>query len=1343
MPVDISWYQEAERRGLINKLSQEQQDWWAEAKRRGLTGQSSSYGETQPQAESPGIIEGSIDTAKNAFAFGQGSRMAGLENTGIGKVSKMLNVINPKGAIDAIKSLTKEDFDPSNWGRQYEEGKRDFEQKQQAFKEEHPVASGIAEVGGTLAGLAIPAGAIGGTVRGVVAGTRGARALGGAGRIGARIAGEATAFGTYEGIRGGFGEGRADVGEAIKGFEKGSVLGLAFGIIGGAVQAAETPLINWASKSLGQKVAEGVVKSAGLATEGVTIGAAPSLLEGETPTAKDIGTGLAFVAGGRALAKGLSKAGEGVRKLATEYSEEELQNLKQRAEQFQKAEGEVKTATENLQQAEVENQRLQGQLKDVIKTAEGEEKAQLQKTLQDAQKTEDWYRAELDKAQSNYVSLQEQQAIKGVKKTAITPSEEQVQELIKFDKNLDENKARIIARDMNKREAFKQATEAPKTFRQKVRDFVENVRTEFNIVRPLERIEENFKRITGDALDYAKRASVTLYKLANGGEFEAMSRPVVDAIKESLKENPTAMDGYKAYSQAKKAIQFGKGTAEDLEIVNAFKNDKAVLRIDESVRKMNQEILDGLYDAGRIDDATYNQWKKNDYYVPSRIVKEYVGDNAVISRELDAFTKKYEGTGLLYEDSAVASLIQGKSLHRFSEMNKAKQQLVEAGRKTGDITLYDSGLDYKGGPINFNRNNQILVWEKGKPQIWNVPEKVAKYFNPEPMREPGRFTKTLGTFMNLYKGGTTATSLGFSYSNLFRDVQQAVIGSKYGGYIGVDTIRNSAKELAEGTKLAQWFRKEQGGKTILTSEQIKSLGADSIRDAAEALANAETAFRPGTQRDLLANMFTATLPKYTSKLKNVTGKSGRKALEVFTYAGQLGEETTRFSVFKSVLEGRARNKAELNMWLREPNKIPKSVLAEAGNEAREVTLNFNKQMAPWVESANRYFLPYFKPSILGAMRGFEVLTNPEISKRAWRTVMNIGILQGLISGRIGSEEDLKKLEAVNNKIAGKTFLLQDKTGRLYTFPMSQEFGPLAKIFAGATEAIYRGVKGKPREDILREIGTAAKEELANIIPVGGYISPSNMVIQPAKPFVEQAINKELYTGVPIEPEYLKNLPPSMRYTQSTSKTLISLANWASNHGVEISPMRMQHLAKSTVSSTGKELLALSDTALATLISTDLRPRQDMENNPLVRRFMADIYAPYSQISEDARKIVDDNKPGYTAIEKKEIDEESPRGKRYLKQAYIYESIKEYADEMNNIYKERKELLEDLRYTGEDNRLKYENGEWSREKLLRENDKAMMEAEGALTYYKEELRELELAIIEEAKLAEKEYKKTQK
>ena len=56
MPIDIEWYQEAERRGLLDRLSKEQQDWWAEAKRRGLSGEQSKQSieeESTPNTTQP------------------------------------------------------------------------------------------------------------------------------------------------------------------------------------------------------------------------------------------------------------------------------------------------------------------------------------------------------------------------------------------------------------------------------------------------------------------------------------------------------------------------------------------------------------------------------------------------------------------------------------------------------------------------------------------------------------------------------------------------------------------------------------------------------------------------------------------------------------------------------------------------------------------------------------------------------------------------------------------------------------------------------------------------------------------------------------------------------------------------------------------------------------------------------------------------------------------------------------------------------------------------------------------------------------------------------------------
>ena len=206
---------------------------------------------------------------------------------------------------------------------------------------------------------------------------------------------------------------------------------------------------------------------------------------------------------------------------------------------------------------------------------------------------------------------------------------------------------------------------------------------------------------------------------------------------------------------------------------------------------------------------------------------------------------------------------------------------------------------------------------------------------------------------------------------------------------------------------------------------------------------------------------------------------------------------------------------------------------------------------------------------------------------------------------------------------------------------------------------------------------------------------------------------------------------------------MKLAEVASKFGAEVSPMKMQHIVKGTISSTGKEALALSDNILATLMSTDLRPKQELQNNPLIRRFMVDMYAPYNQYSLDVREIIDNNRQGYNSIEKGKIDPDTQRGKKYGEQYYVYDSIKSYADELTQLYKERKQMLEDLRAWGEYNRVQYETGKWSKDKLLSENDRAMREAEGALTYYKDYQRQLEMAIIQTAKQAKEDYKKAPK
>ena len=1425
--------------------------------------------------KSPGVVKGMGETAANAFAMGQGSRLAGLANTGIGKIAT--RVFNPIQALvsgEMFRPLTQEELDPRNFKAQYEQGKQAAEQELETFKEEHPAAATIADVGGTIGSIAVGGGLARGGVSaamGVNRMARATKALGKAGTLAARALGEGVTFGTYEGVRSGFGDGRSDVREAGKGFIRGGALGVGLGVVGGAMGAVEPTLVAKAQQlGANPMTSKLLAASLGSTAEGATLGGLPAVLEDRAPTQDEFKQGVLFALGARGAAKGLSAAGSGVRKFVNEPTSMQIQEAKERAAEIKSAESKVKRAegrlmgiereraaikreekeareyiseisNENsrkglmpakdiekelyplvqkgdaaLNSSELElkqglNARLQehidkaenaitdlakrygwkperrvprsegrsrylyftknGVRKEIRISAHDTDKTNLgfynlrnsdrknlieierylnrggKPTLKEISKTADWYAGELAKADTELETVISGKTTKEIKPEQITPTTKEIDAYMKShasNPNITREKAAVAITQAKKSILLRGAKEELLPLRERFlrasKNIASKVIRQFNVSRPLEESIIKAEKATGSKIKHVDNPVTTVEKLNTGGEQEELLQPLTDTVYGVEKKYPGSLEGARAYLDAAKRIQFAKAAGRVPEkqltdIVNLYKDDAPVQQIVEKVRDLNARSLDRIYESGRLDTQKYNELKKNDAYVPSWLEKYDEAGEQIVANNKERYLKEYTGSGELYQNPVITSMQQAKQIDSFAELQKAKKQYIAIAKNTGDAVKIPSKTEYKGGEVKFNKKNQIVVWEEGQPQVWNVPEDVATFFNPKPFREEGPVLKTLKTFQNMFKGGTTAASLGFSYSNIFRDVQPAAMASKYGAYVDVPMMRESAHELMTGAPITKALFKEYGGKTLLKQEQITMLNKDSVKDVENLMKASSSAFKEGTPQNILANAFNTALPKYAKKAANMATKSGKKALEAMTYAGNLGEETTRLSVFKSVLKGRAKNEAQYQLWIKNPNSIPKDVLAEAGYEAREVTLNFTRKMAPWVEFSNKYLLPYFKPSILGAMRGFEALTNPEISQRAWRAIINLGVLQGLINSKLGSKEELEKYEAVNNDMAAKNFVITGKYGRVYLLPLSQEFGPLSKLFGLATESIARYAKGnKQRSDMWREAGAASLEELQNLVPAAGYIAtPSNWVFtQPLKVGVEEAMGKDLYSGTPIEPEYLKQLPRSLRYSASTSRTMIELAKLASKFGVEISPLRMQHIVKGSLSSTGKEWLSLSDYALSTLVGADLRPKQDIENNPLIRRFVANIYAPYSQTSLDARKIIEENQEGYNAIKKGLVTQGDANYNRYLKQANKYASIKGAADELNKVYSNRKKVLQALQEDGVKNRLEYQQGKITKDELLRKNDKAISKHQATLEMLKEQQRMLENIIIEDSR-----------
>jgi hypothetical protein len=83
-----------------------------------------------------------------------------------------------------------------------------------------------------------------------------------------------------------------------------------------------------------------------------------------------------------------------------------------------------------------------------------------------------------------------------------------------------------------------------------------------------------------------------------------------------------------------------------------------------------------------------------------------------------------------------------------------------------------------------------------------------------------------------------------------------------------------------------------------------------------------------------------------------------------------------------------------------------------------------------------------------------------------------------------------------------------------------------------------------------------------------FQSPEDLTLAPARAIVEQAIGRELFTGREIEPKWMEELPPELRYTRRTLPAFVWLGRVT-----HISPERLQTLAESIFPAT-RELVSL-------------------------------------------------------------------------------------------------------------------------------------------------------------------------
>lgn len=1324
MPSELEWYREVERRGLLNKLSQDKQDWWNEVKRRGLDKQEPSTEETTSTEQEPkqtteeysgpNALQGTARSFATRATAGLAPYIAGATEVGARSFGNLV-----AGLLDVNPSQLRKAFVPtfSEIKEAYKGGKEEYISSQKEFKEERPKLAAAGEFAGEITGLvaAAPVGGVAGAgAKALQLGSRarllGApRVLSSAIRSGApRVASAAGTFSAYRGV-----EGLANEGEGLSPAQattealKGSLEGTAYSMItGGTYAMLESPLLTKAAEMTGilGKITRTGIRAGAATAEGAAVATVASeISRGELPTKEEVAGGALAVGGIRAVGGAWQGARRSIGKLA-DYTPSEKAEMARRSE-------EIDIAKQKADEA------LAEEIGFTRETRALEQQGASREAIKEAQANEDWaaaYRSEADK--------QLEQTLRGkprVQKIVLPESNEQIVSTIKKESGgkISDDVANVLANGRQKKVAMAQTIESNKD--------------KLGTVERVRRFIGKGLRKIGDTLDrYAPlertggNSAFILRQRDRGGETSVRQKKLVDSLEIAQKEDKLFVEKLDNYLEAKKNTDMLPKEIDNLKAknkdgklddiianqerklldsqnrVNAFEaNEPRVIEEAKKHWEYAQEQLDKLYSEGRLSEDFYNKLKGNPHYIHSEAILDDVSDGLsatehdILNKQtgLNSAFKKYGAYEGMRGNMLISNLAQGKKIDYMINTQRSMKSWLERALKNGEAQPAKGFENLKEGqyPKGYNPEHQIFVWKDGKANVYDVPTNVAKAYN-HIRRDEGNILRFLRLSNNTFKLGTTGIATGFAAMNFVRDIQSVMAGSRSGQFFRPSYVKRAAElygPTSNNLTTAQKKLKDEIDKKLGPTFSLADTQMQINRDEISRIDRMLQAQNNANEEGSFAKTAMSLLMKGLSTLKAPAEKTFQSGAKALSALGNWSEKIGRATVFQTELRKFAGSEAVFNRWI-ETGNIPKYALDGAGKAMNEVTLDFNRKMAPLIDDLNRYALPYFKPSLLGAQRLDKVLSDPEIAPIAWRWISNVGALQALINSEIDDKKREKLQSQFNTEMAAKNLAFVDNKGNIQMIPANQEFGPWYKLASIPAELLLNKIKDrKQREDIQDEVTSAIKELSANAIPGGYLFNASNFVPTPiGKMIYEEWTNMDSYSKTPIETSSMLRKEKEERFSATTPKVYRLMSKYLKVGNLQSSPKVWEHRAKKIGSTFAKEMADLGDVVLDyfNIGADEWNLPKRIEEGALLGRFYNRDYTAYARNVQKYDEEVKPLEQAYNSIQKGgKVGNEEQK-----KKARLYQSIRGMEQQRANLISANQNILSNLRREGQKKYVEY-------------------------------------------------------
>jgi len=650
---------------------------------------------------------------------------------------------------------------------------------------------------------------------------------------------------------------------------------------------------------------------------------------------------------------------------------------------------------------------------------------------------------------------------------------------------------------------------------------------------------------------------------------------------------PKMMKEWDVYAKSKRAIERdAKGLETGVDIpsarqaVNAL--EKKHGKVFQDYLKFQESVLDYMVDSGMTSKNTAVAFREaSKDYVPFARDIETNATGAFSSNIMNPYKAFKGGTQKTFSPSETIfmnTLSQITSAERnfsqvkfielieanptvFPNIKKSVARAKETRLKKEELEkVVDDPASLKNEVIDgfsvFRRDghqlsdSEIVIFRKGKREVWEVGEDLAQMFKEASREEANILIKIAEPFSKTLRLGATLAP-DFVARNFSRDTISAAILSNNQFLPMFHSLSGFKSLIFKGDKMYENFVKSGAMQSMFISMD--------------------------------RNYFAQNMKQFmqAEKMRNVI----TNPLEWLRVTAELFETSSRLGEFK----------LSYNKLRRNQNLTDKEILEGSGFAGRDVTLDFGR-MGTRVAGWNR-INAFLNATIQGHVKVYEAFKrNPA---RTSAKISAYIVAPSILLWLQNHDDPRYKIIPRWQKDLFWIFIVGDGTvedGDYIAWRIPKPFG-LGIVFGTGTEKMLDHFVGQDPVAMKKFVDEQ----------MGGFSSLTGLIPDVLRPGIELFTNTSFFTKKPIVPRYLEKVLPEYQYTEYTSETGKLVGKWLSEttNGAMGSPASFDHLMSSWTGTLGRYALEFSDYLLKKfdVVDTPEKPLDTLADVPFIKAFV--------------------------------------------------------------------------------------------------------------------------------------------